>query len=767
MSNVNGLPLSKPLLINSASALADYKNGDAEWASVAEYLAYMTSKRAAPPRDKTILVAGIGEMWNHGTPTVDDFVAKNAGSGGSGISDAPSDGKAYVRKDGAWSEGVGKREVEEIDTKVAELDSVVNGDTSYEDLSNNFVVGYYNDSGILNTAGANWRALSVDVEGGETFLIKLKGTDNAGHSGFSAIGYFTENSFVQVVSPATFVDLEEEYKVPSNATKVVFTTLYNSPDIVYFVKRESISECIVSRMTNTENALAQETSRATQAENRLSEGINTVKSSLYEQIDLFANPELGYYKNDGSWQSVGTNWLSTGKIKVRKGDILVFSVVKGTSVVSSYGWWDKLGAYHTSEDNVGTILITDNIAYIQVSTKATTADVYSATLSKIDISSKREYSFFVPSQIKMVSGNDFRVFPYNAISVNSRDFSLDCWIENTQSSSFAMVSCEDGMFIKGKGSNGNIIDHNGVTLTWKVRNYDNEIQTIGVSTIVAKTPTNPQSKLYVLPIGDSVTEFPSEGEQEEGFVGGNGRGAWVNEFSRLLNGIGDEIANGGADGSLSNVEVIGTRGNGTVKHEGRAGWQINTYLTESSVSGVSNAFWNPSTSEFDMQYYLQTNGFSGVAASGNNLVIIIFLNWNSVYSMTSNQFKIKYLEFIDLIHSQVPDAKIMMLGMNCPPSKLNKTYSGNRIVSTLGIMEQLIRVENTLRDIASERASFVKHQPLLPFFCPFGSYPTIQQRVNLRLTNTDTYYTDYVHPNTAGYGQIADIVYNAFCVDYL
>lgn len=754
--------LQRPLRSPYGNLNADYTDeNDNAWPSVQAYLDSVAARHGAVPKRMVILVDIDGvetEMTNRGQESTSVFVPADRDGG---ISDAPSDGKAYVRKDEEWVEGVEKSEVDV-------LSNTINGDTSYEDLTENFVVGYYNNSGTLVTfAATNWRALSVEVEGGETFLIKLKGTNNSEHSAFSAIGYFTESSFVQVMSPSTFVDLEEEYEVPSGATRVVFTTLYNDPNIVYYVKKVNINEGVITRLTKTENGLRQETSRATQADNDLSKEIGAVKRLLFEQIDLFANPELGYYKTDGSWQSVQTNWLSSGKIKVTSGNTLEYSVVKGTSVVSSYGWWDKSGVYHTSDENEGTILITDDIDYIQVSTKATVTDVYSATLEKIVVCAKRKYSFFVPEQIKIVSGNDYRVYPYNAISVNSKDLSLDCWIENTQSSNASMVCCEDGMFIKGKGGNGNVIDHNGVTLTWKVRNYDNDIETIGTSTIVAKTPTNPQSKLYVLPIGDSVTEFPTEGEQEEGFVGGNGRGAWVNEFSRLLNGIGDEIANGGEDGNLSNVEVIGTRGNGAVKHEGRAGWQINTYLTQASVGDVPNAFWNPTTAEFDMQYYLQTNGFSGVTASGSNLVVIIFLNWNNVYSMTSDQFKSKYIEFIDLIHSQVPDARIMILGMNCPPPRLNKTYSGNRIVTTLGIMEQLIRVENALRDIAEERESFVTHQPLLPFFCPSGSYPTIQQRTNLRLADTDTYFSDYVHPNLVGYGQIADIVYNAFCVSYL
>ena len=72
-----------------------------------------------------------------------------------------------------------------------------------------------------------------------------------------------------------------------------------------------------------------------------------------------------------------------------------------------------------------------------------------------------------------------------------------------------------------------------------------------------------------------------------------------------------------------------------------------------------------------------------------------------------------------------------------------------------------------LKDIADTNISFVKHQPLLPFFCADGSYPTRTQRVNLRLSETELFYSDYVHPNLAGYGIIADIVYNSFCVNYL
>lgn len=48
----------------------------------------------------------------------------------------------------------------------------------------------------------------------------------------------------------------------------------------------------------------------------------------------------------------------------------------------------------------------------------------------------------------------------------------------------------------------------------------------------------------------------------------------------------------------------------TVYHEGRGGWSAKDYTTKASKNGVSNAFWNPSSSKFDFSYYLTNNNYS-------------------------------------------------------------------------------------------------------------------------------------------------------------
>lgn len=63
-----------------------------------------------------------------------------------------------------------------------------------------------------------------------------------------------------------------------------------------------------------------------------------------------------------------------------------------------------------------------------------------------------------------------------------------------------------------------------------------------------------------------------------------------------------------------NIELLGTRGSGTNKHEGRSGWSAENYVENNASRGVieESPFWNPDTEQFDFSYYMTKNGYDSV-----------------------------------------------------------------------------------------------------------------------------------------------------------
>lgn len=55
----------------------------------------------------------------------------------------------------------------------------------------------------------------------------------------------------------------------------------------------------------------------------------------------------------------------------------------------------------------------------------------------------------------------------------------------------------------------------------------------------------------------------------------------------------------------TNLKLVGTRGIGTSKHEGRGGWTAKDYRSNKTDQTGTNPFYNPSTQDFDFAYYME------------------------------------------------------------------------------------------------------------------------------------------------------------------
>lgn len=599
-----------------------------------------------------------------------------------------------------------------------------------EELFQDTTKGFYSKGGTFQDSN-NWRTTGeIEVNEGDVFRINATIDKGVGTDLMYLIGgWNTEDGFLSLYDSPSINDY---YTIPANIKRVVINS-YN--DGSQSVKKIDPLSAKINR--NTENISS------------LNNSVNDLKDKLIYNENLFVQTKKGYYSPAGTFMS-SENWLSTDKIQVSEGSIIIVKLSSPVSTYALIGGWNSTGQYQIliagGSSYEQEYIIPNDIISIHLTTVPSRSEYYGYLQKdinevvqehseKILNINKRSLDYYIPTKIYGLNGRPLRIYPYNLIAVNAKDYSIDVWLDGEKSNQIATV----------------IDEASSKDYKYFYRNYDGIINELGTIHVETCTPTNPAEKIFVLPIGDSLTYYI------------NNKGNWVNEFSRMLNGTGDAIENGIEPLGMTNIEVIGTLGSGTVKHEGRSGWSLNNYLNNASVGVVDNAFYNPEKSKFDLNYYLENNGFyeNGVAIDGSNLYIIIMLNWNSVYNHTDTQFIAWYNELLENIHGSHTAANILIVGINAPGSINYKTYTGQRNVSVANILKDCMRIEKNLDKIA-EGKSYVTHIPMLPCFYGEGAYEAEAIQSNLRETATMEMYTDYVHPKLSGLGQISDIILRGF-----
>jgi hypothetical protein len=282
--------------------------------------------------------------------------------------------------------------------------------------------------------------------------------------------------------------------------------------------------------------------------------------------------------------------------------------------------------------------------------------------------------------------------------------------------------------------------------------------------LVTGTPVSPSVPQNIIVLGDSKVANVNAGVE----------GPFVNELSRRLTGIGSPILTGIQSPpalSLTNIYFRGTLGPGPVKHEGRAGWDATKYLYTAATGtggeeadGKSNAFWNPATSQFDLQYYMTQSGFrdvdttSGVVSDGSNLTMIVALGWNDAYNQTPESSAAEMGLLIDRIHAGYPAARVIVLGLNPAPNY--KLYSGSRMVSQRAIWETVVKpFGKAYRAACSTRPNteFLQISHLIDGNIAYNAPLTF--RTSSRSATTYTAPYDYVHQNEVGSGMYADALF--------
>lgn len=284
----------------------------------------------------------------------------------------------------------------------------------------------------------------------------------------------------------------------------------------------------------------------------------------------------------------------------------------------------------------------------------------------------------------------------------------------------------------------------------KLQVLDNNGNLLGedATTLIVKEVTAPKQDINILCMGDSLTSG----------------GIWPAEaFRRLTATDGDPVGNG-----FEGIHFVGTKtkavGTQTVGFEGSGGWTWASYL------GSKSPFYDADTGTISFKKYCQKNGIDGID------VLCIMLTWNNQTISSNKYFNLDgghfadARELLDIFHSEYPDAKVRLLGlqMPCQDGGMGANYGADGGMSdAYGMLVTAMHYNEALEDFSQleEYRDFVRFVDVAGQFDTDYNMPDKNKPANNRTDATEVVGTNGLHPSTSGYYQIADAIYRALCHD--
>ena len=396
----------------------------------------------------------------------------------------------------------------------------------------------------------------------------------------------------------------------------------------------------------------------------------------------------------------------------------------------------------------------------------------------------------LPDKYDLVVGDTFELFFKGILMSNDPDqYNI-------------VINCSKGQQFKKRYTYTPLVGDIG-THSMTISVYDDEEKLLGtkVTNLVVKAKaTNPSTMKNILNIGDSLTSgglWPQElhhrlvevdgltnlkfigSKVVDGNVGYEGYGGWTYDSyttnyadnSKVWVNVGshDKDASdqwsiyqdaNGAQWKIETIEpttikMIRTSGTTAMPASGTLTWVSGgvhtTSIAFTSTSPESgNPFWNEDTSAVDFANYATELGITSID------YVNILLGWNST-GTGEEAYKGKVRNFINLIRASFPDAKITLLGLQVPSLD---GFGANYGVSW-NFYEKLKFVFNLDRWHKAVCAEFtgVDYVNVSAQFDTENNMPSGTRSVNVRNSKTETYGTNGVHPDAAGYYQIADAIY--------
>jgi len=226
-----------------------------------------------------------------------------------------------------------------------------------------------------------------------------------------------------------------------------------------------------------------------------------------------------------------------------------------------------------------------NTAQLEYGTAVTDYVPYTAKLKGVTVGDSETTipSINLPSKVYTTVGKTMTLYSSNLLKYGMKDLNIN----------FNRGTQQANSYFEKFTTGGNL----------KVDLYDldGKLKTSKTVSVVASSPRSTPIKAIL--IGDSTVNSSND---VNGVLGRS-----------MKNELGD------------NLVLLGTQGTSPYNHEGRSGWTFASYRMASQGT-TSNAFYNPSTKDFDFSYYLEHNSIE------KPHVVIIQLGINDVFYNSSD-----------------------------------------------------------------------------------------------------------------------------------
>ena len=197
---------------------------------------------------------------------------------------------------------------------------------------------------------------------------------------------------------------------------------------------------------------------------------------------------------------------------------------------------------------------------------------------------------------------------------------------------------------------------------------------------------------------------------------------------------------------VMNVQLLGTKGSGTNKHEGRAGWSSYDYVATSSFNNSTNPFLN--NGSFDFNYYITQNSID--IPDWVFLQVGINDGWRNMNGTTIVENLQTMINSIKAYNSNIK----IGISLQCPPYL--GEYGNNNLYEHLRRNKDNENVINAFKDKENNNIYIVPINSNLDAVFNFPMGTTV---INSRNSNTIQNCTDETHPANSGYYQISDSYY--------
>jgi lysophospholipase L1-like esterase len=431
---------------------------------------------------------------------------------------------------------------------------------------------------------------------------------------------------------------------------------------------------------------------------------------VFSRIDLFgADSNEKYYISETKrnfFYSPNSTYLHVIRIKRKSDNAIVCELNDITSNIDESVTYVDLTAYSNSGIRARVWLNWANIP-----SGSSTLYTYSqAALSQTCYKDIVEIS--LPSKVYATIGQEFNVYFDNIIRCDDlKNYQIDV---GGLAKGSQLEEC--WRIVPDVAENLNLII--------SVYKNDTDLVASRTTTITAKANTAGTAKKAIF-IGDSLTDA----------------GTYTQELLNLK----------------PNLTLLGTRGSGTNKHEGRAGWNTDDFVNKSTYNSMSNAFYNSTTSRFDFAYYMAQQSYSSTD------YVCIELGINDMgRGLTVAQTIANLNTMIDSIKAYNSAIKIG-IALTTPPAYSQDGWGRQNLSGTTRRGQKkrnfdLVKSMITTFEPRSAENIFVV--PININLDTINNFPYEQKQVNARNTTLVSRCLENVHPATSGYMQIADSIYN-------